>query len=196
MSDMHYPFSRLYRFALSLVLAMTGLSLAGCDQGTSQRHAALATVSGDEVRLNVDQPVLAGLFTDVEGPLPEAAGDPNRATPSGEGAERLRRPVEFAFDSYEVQGSGTAFYAVAKGETIDGHCYTVARRLSTDGDQIGLLSGGAETARAETGEEHTCTGVGCFDCNFVKDGDGEIEGCTCVRGNVNGYCNHSVSSGG
>lgn len=112
----------------------------------------------------------------------------------------MAEPLGFTFDTFEIDGEGSAFYAIARGTTEEGNCFTVAKELGVDGNRVGPMkrTASGDLARAETGETNTCTGVACNECSFERNGDGKITGCQAcaVPSLPNGHCNHTVTSGG
>lgn len=184
----------LCRISLASLVGLL-LVVSGCDQGGSA-PTALAVATPEGAKLVVEEAVLADLFTDVEGPMPKAPlGEPIAFDPSAPAPQ----PLDYRFDTYSVEGSGNTFYAVASGATTDGNCFTTARRLESTGDQIGLIAyaddGSIDSQSMFGGEEHTCTGVGCENCDFTYEDDGvTIDGCTCPNPLPGGRCDHTVKT--
>jgi hypothetical protein len=142
--------------------------------------ATVTAFSGDDNNYVGDHSVLVARIVDGEvvqvlkdSQLRELFSDTYDLSEDGDGAK---------LDS--VMFSGTQ-YLVGMGRNIDGGCLTTAKALFTAGNDIYLAE-----------ETHTCTGVSCSSCSFVRNAQNKITGCSCGQTtHPGGHCNHTVSGG-
>jgi hypothetical protein len=93
-------------------------------------------------------------------------------------------------------------YLILKGKTKTNTNLTVALPIKLRPENIGskdmIYAYVIEPDPGESG--HTCAGVGCSCCRFLKNSQGQIAGCECYQTErctyqTNGYCNHTISTG-
>ena len=167
------------KLSFALLFAVLSVGFIECDEVRQSAPSALAKNTDGGVEMVAPSETLAGLFG------------------STETVYKQGRAVEHVIDyaSFTVEGEQDYFYAVAKGTDSEGQCFTksIPLRVTSDG-LIGPLGEGLDAAK-EPGDTHACTGAPYSDCDFTRNGEGEIQGCECSDGPVNGFCNHTITSG-
>lgn len=164
--------------------------ITGCDtsntteeEATEEEDVIIATISNGEIVQEASDADLREL----------AAKTHNRLS------DDIERQASF-FNEVFVEGSGTNFYIIGRGKSAQGNCVSIVTPLAISSQ---VTSGTAESANgfktlsagSTPQEEHKCEGEPCRSCSFIKDENGEIQGCESCTNPMSGQCNHTVGSG-
>lgn len=175
----------------SLIVLLSIFVVVGCntsnvdrDETEQEEKIKVATVSNGEITPSVTNAELRNLSAKSYNDISED------------------RKVEGSFfNDVSIKGGGNHYYIVAKSNSADGNCVSVATKLNMSSliasGSSGTDSEGTTTLLAGPNPEtHTCEGDPCSDCDFTyeTEEEEEIDGCMCDDNVGDGRCNHTVSS--